>query len=297
MHRTIRHDMRRVRTAALRATARLATALLATALLATASLVPAAALGAQEPRVAPDAAGGAAIAQRVAAAPDGFVHLSYPAREGVCGDGASIRTGDGRSVQWAGRTVREWESECEAGPVRISATVRDGEVTALRSYVGGRWADVDAPITDLGTVAAPAAAAWLLEVAARGPEDAAKRAIFPASLARGVETWPVLLRLARDERRPRAVRQDAVFWVSQAAGEAASRGLNALVDERDADLAVRERAVFALSQRPADEAVPALVRIARTSDSPRLRQRAIFWLGQSKDPRALAFLEEVLLGR
>jgi HEAT repeat protein len=193
--------------------------------------------------------------------------------------------------------VREWESECEAGPVRVSATVRGGEVTALRSYVGGRWSDADAPVTDLGTVAAPAAAAWLLGIAERGTGEPAQRAIVPATLARGVTTWPVLLRLARDERRPRAVRQDAVFWVSQAAGEAATRGLNSLVDERDADLEVRERAVFALSQRPADESVPALVRIARTNESPRLRQRAIFWLGQSTDPRALAFLEELLLGR
>ena len=263
--------------------------------LAGALLVPAAALalGAQD---APDAAGGAEIARRVAAAPDGFVHLAFAARDGVCGNGTNVRT-SGRDVVWNDRPVREWESDCEAGPVRVSLTKRGGEVTALRSYVGGRWADADAPVTDLGTVPAPAAAAWLLGVAERGTGDPARHAVFPATLARGVTTWPTLLRLARDERRPRAVRQDAVFWVSQAAGEAATRGLSDLVDAEDADLAVRERAVFALSQRSQEEAVPALMRIARTNPSPRLRQRAIFWLGQSKDPRALAFFEELLLGR
>lgn len=274
---------------------------LAAALLGAALLAPPW-LGAQEPAAEPDAAGGEAIARRVAAAPDGFVRLSFPARDGVCGNGTSIRTTDGRSATWNGRSVREWESDCEEGPVRVSATVRGGDVTALRAYVGGRWTaddadDADVRVTDLGTVEPRAAAAWLLGVAERGADDAAKHAIFPATIARGVTTWPALLRLARDERRPRAVRQDAVFWVSQAAGDAATRGLGTLADEQDADLAVRERAVFALSQRPAAESVPALVRIARTSESPRLRQRAIFWLGQSKDPRALAFLEEVLLGR
>ena len=271
---------------------------LALALLGAALLAPPAALGAQAGTVEPDAAGGAAIARRVAAVSDGFVHLSFPARDGVCGDGTNIRMGDGRDVVWNGRSVREWERDCEPGPVRVSVTVRGGEMTALRAYVGGRWADdAGVPVTDLGAVEAAAAAAWLLGVAERGEGDVAKHAVFPATLARGVTTWAALLRLARDERRPRAVRQDAVFWVSQAAGEAATRGLSSLVDERDADLAVRERAVFALSQRPADEAVPALVRVARTNESPRLRQRAIFWLGQSNDPRALAYLEEVLLGR
>jgi len=57
---------------------------------------------------------------------------------------------------------------------------------------------------------------------------------------------------------------------------------------------VRESAVFALSQRPKDEAVPALLQVARTSRDPALRKRAIFWLGQTDDARALAYFEDVL---
>ena len=33
----------------------------------------------------------------------------------------------------------------------------------------------------------------------------------------------------------------------------------------------------------------------RTHDNPRVRKRAMFWLGQSKDPRAIRFFEEILL--
>lgn len=39
------------------------------------------------------------------------------------------------------------------------------------------------------------------------------------------------------------------------------------------DLDVREQAVFALSQRPANEGVPALIRIARTNPHPELRKK------------------------
>jgi HEAT repeat protein len=57
---------------------------------------------------------------------------------------------------------------------------------------------------------------------------------------------------------------------------------------------VRKQAVFALSQRSAEEGVPALIRIARSNPDPELRKTALFWLGQSDDPRALDLFEEIL---
>ena len=40
--------------------------------------------------------------------------------------------------------------------------------------------------------------------------------------------------------------------------------------------------------------MPLLIEVARTNRSPKVREQAIFWLGQSGDPRALEFFEEVL---
>lgn len=37
-----------------------------------------------------------------------------------------------------------------------------------------------------------------------------------------------------------------------------------------------------------------LLKVAETNRDPAIRQDAIFWLGQSKDPRALDFLEKIL---
>ena len=83
-------------------------------------------------------------------------------------------------------------------------------------------------------------------------------------------------------------------WV-RPLGEAATRGLDSLVRGRPGRVEVREQAVFALSQRPADEGVPALIRIARVNPSPEIRKKALFWLGQSEDPRALTLFEEILV--
>jgi HEAT repeat protein len=89
------------------------------------------------------------------------------------------------------------------------------------------------------------------------------------------------------------VRAQALFWLSQKAGERATAAIARAVDE-DPESQVRERAVFALSQLPREESVPRLIALARSHRDPRVRQKAMFWLGQTEDPRALAFFEEVL---
>jgi len=40
-----------------------------------------------------------------------------------------------------------------------------------------------------------------------------------------------------------------------------------------------------------------LIQVARTHRNPAVRKQPMFWLGQSKDPRALAFFEEILARR
>jgi len=70
-----------------------------------------------------------------------------------------------------------------------------------------------------------------------------------------------------------------------------------LVGDRTVDRDVQEQAVFALSQQPRDAGVPALIKIARSHRDGEVRRKALFWLGQSGDPRALALFEEILLGR
>lgn len=242
------------------------------------------------------------LERRIATAPDGIVRLTFAAREGVCGDGrgsVSMNCEDGNcghyTVNVGNRDWNEVEYDCDAGPVRVSLRVAGGRVTSLRTYVGGRWRVTSGTgVTDLGTVGAREATAYFLALAAKDSGNSAEHAIFPAILADSVTVWPDLLRIAKNERISRRTRRQAVFWLGQAAGDAATKGLSDLVDDNSADRDVREQAVFALSQRPKDEGVPALIRIARENKDPELRRKAIFWLGQSDDPRALALFEELL---
>ena len=118
--------------------------------------------------------------------------------------------------------------------------------------------------------------------------------VLPATLADSVTLWPALLRLARSERVPEERRRSAIFWLGQAAGDAVDGALDSIANDNRAERDIRKQAVFALSQRSSEEAVPALIRIARTSPDPELRKTALFWLGQSEDPRALDLFEEIL---
>ena len=248
------------------------------------------------------AAGAQGIARRVTSAPDGKVRMTFASRPGVCGNGSSnismdCDVGDcGRHGTWSSgdRDADVTTCPCTEGPVHLVLQISGGKVTRIRPYVGGDWKPAGTGTTDLGVVNAAEAVSYLLDLARTADGRVGEEAIFPATLADSVTLWPDLFALARNEAVPTATRKSAVFWIGQAAGAAAATGLDSLAQGDDVDREVRESAVFALSQQPNDVGVPALISIARTNKDPDIRKKAIFWLGQSDDPRALALFEELL---
>ena len=237
------------------------------------------------------------VASRVNSVSEGDVRLSFPLRPGVCGDGRNVWYGERNNYSNDRRERRdvEYDIDCSTGPGRLVIVRRDGETTDLRFYVGGRWR-ASTSATDLGMVSARAAVDYLIGLAETNDAKPGREAIFPATLADSVVIWPMLMRIARSDSRPRNIREGATFWLGQLAEEPATRGLSELVGDAAIDREVRESAIFALSQRRT-EGVPALINVVRTSKDPELRKKALFWLAQSKDPRALDLIEELLTKR
>jgi hypothetical protein len=241
-------------------------------------------------------ANGQSIADRIGDAEDGKVRMSYAARAGVCGDGRhSVSFDGGRGWDLRlGKHDRDWEPVCEYGPVRVVLKVRDRRVTEVDSYVGGRWTAPTRSTVDLGTVSAPEASRYFLDLARSAEGDVGAEALFPAMVADSVTVWPELLEMARDRNLRESTRKSATFWLSQEAAAAATDGLAEIAEDEQGDRDIRMAAVFGLSQRPRDEGVPILIRIATTNDDPEIRKQALFWLGQSDDPRAVELFEELL---
>jgi hypothetical protein len=227
------------------------------------------------------------LSDRMAATVNGSVRLSFAARKGVCGQGNN-------SIN-IGHSSDEWQPDCGPRLVRVSVQVADRRVQSVRTYVGGQWVS-DPRAVDLGTVSSPEAARYFIALAQDTGASISgdKDLLLPAVLADSITVWPSLVKIARNPRASQELRGRAVFWLGQAAGEAAGLALDSIAGDDRGDREVRKQAIFALSQRSTDEAVPALIHIARTNDDPELRKTALFWLGQSEDPRAVSLFEEIL---
>ena len=273
------------------------------------SILPLLVLAAALP--ATSAAAQATLASRIEQAPDGVVRMQYPAREGACGgrDLVGFRHAlFGSSFESYGG----WSNvHCVPGPVRVSLTVADHRPTTVRTQIGGEWPSATGHVTDLGVVGSREAAAYFL---ARVPtlEGAGRkgRILLPIVLAADAVVVPDLLALARDGARTDDTRRQALQWVGQLGDVSVVPGLAAFAragsgegapNESEGDAAIEKRgkkglasaALAALATLDDGVGVPSLIDLARTADVA-VRHSAVFWLGQSGDPRALRTLHAVI---
>ena len=190
-----------------------------------------------------------------------------------------------------------------------SGRLADGAMHAIAVHAGG---EADAALERLATAeneveTRKKAIFWLgnsrgrrgYEVVSKAartdPSDKVREhAIFALTLSQEAEAIPAIIRIAKEDQSPH-VRGQALFWLAQKASQKAEGAISDAI-EKDPDTEVKKAAVFALTQLPGGEGVPALIQVARNNRNPAVRKQAMFWLGQSKDERALKFLEEVLIG-
>jgi hypothetical protein len=238
------------------------------------------------------------IAERVAAIGNGKAVFHFTSRPGVCGDGLRLMR-IGRHSYFGSYSSDTRYEQCVIGPVQVRLTVRDGTVEQVETWAGPLRSREG---SDLGVVPAADAARYMLSIAARGNSYASAKAILPAVLADSASVWPALLIIAHDlEGRSKGTRQDAMFWLSRYASAATAGRTNSPFDDDEDDddsgsEDLKSHAVFVLSQLPHGEGVDNLLEIARTNKDAHVRSKALFWLGQSGDPRALRLFESILRG-
>jgi HEAT repeat protein len=91
-------------------------------------------------------------------------------------------------------------------------------------------------------------------------------------------------------------KRQAIFWLGQKAGKRSLDYLQSTIAADSGDVEVQKQAVFAISQRDSSEAVPILIKVAKTHPSLEVRKQAIFWMTQAEgeDERVVEFLRELL---
>lgn len=123
-------------------------------------------------------------------------------------------------------------------------------------------------------------------------EKVREKAVFALFVSKEPAAADSIVRAAKEDASAH-VRGQALFWLAQKAGAKAVGAISdAIANDPETD--VKKKAVFALSQLPKEQGVPMLIEVASNNRNPAVKKQAFFWLGQSKDPRALAYLENVL---
>ena len=123
-------------------------------------------------------------------------------------------------------------------------------------------------------------------------EDLKEKILFSLSQQRGAGNEQWLMNIAVNPKEGIELRKKALFWAGQS-GVAISE-ISKLYD-RMGDSEMREQVIFVLSQRQHDPAaMDKLFDIAKNEKDPELRKKAIFWLGQSRDPRVQQFLIDLI---
>jgi hypothetical protein len=271
-----------------------------------ATMLPAAALALLATAGMTRSAAAQSLAQRVRAVGDGTAEVRYATRPGICGNGTRGFSIGRHSYygDWNSSDGRDYLRTCDPG-ARVRLRVEKGAVTDVRVMVGrgsARRASDD-PVTDLGEVPDAEAASYFLSLAESGSGGRGSHgAITAAVVADSVSVWRRLYAIAVDSARVSSgTRRDALFWVSRfAAAKVTGHGEDIAAadedDDRDDGNDARDAAVFALSQLRGKQGVEPLLTIARTHKDPQVRQKAIFWLGQSGDPRAAELFRQILQG-
>jgi hypothetical protein len=125
-------------------------------------------------------------------------------------------------------------------------------------------------------------------------DDIHGKIFMAVAQSRSAEGMKWLMDLARDSSVDTESRKRAIFWAGQNGIDIAQ--MVTLYDQVRPNEELQEHILFTLSQRREDAALDKLFSIAKSDPNVELRKKAVFWIGQKNDPRARAFLLELIKG-
>jgi HEAT repeat protein len=144
----------------------------------------------------------------------------------------------------------------------------------------------------LGQSGQPDDEAWLRQQFRREKsQDLKEKIIFSIAQHHDADTGDWLLGVATDTSQSVDTRKKAIFWAGQG-GATFDQMVGLYGRVQDTDL--KDAMIFAFSQRHERGAIDELISIAKTDKDPEARKKAVFWLGQSHDPRVTQFLQELI---
>jgi HEAT repeat protein len=124
-------------------------------------------------------------------------------------------------------------------------------------------------------------------------DEVAQKILFSLSQMRGMGNDRWLMEIAAEPKYSVGVRKQAIFSAGQAGVSSAE--LIGLYDKvRDNE--IKGQIIWVLSSKNETAATDKLIEIAKRDPDVEMRKKAIFWLGQSHDPRVKQLLLDIING-
>jgi HEAT repeat protein len=135
-------------------------------------------------------------------------------------------------------------------------------------------------------------ATFLRDLYGKLNNDALKdKVLFSLSQGKAADRAAWLLQVAQRSSESIETRKKALFYAGQAG--ASMSELSKMYDQLPAG-ELREQMIFVFAQSSEPAALDKLISIAKSDKNADSRKKALFWLGQSHDPRAMKALTEVI---
>jgi hypothetical protein len=179
--------------------------------------------------------------------------------------------------------------------VMVLARVLGGEISRLRALAPDCEMDAGGvPFRWLTGVRPDDSVAWLARIA-RARTHHSGDAVHAIGLHAGAAADAALESFVAADQ-PEALRLRGIQWIGSTRGSRGAAIAQKLLAS-DPSARVRRAAVSSLRHLPDGQGIPLLIDLVKTGKDAEVRRQAMTSLGQSRDPRAMAFLEEVLRGR
>src|SRR5258706_10531 len=166
----------------------------------------------------------------------------------------------------------------------------------LRDFAARREVNIDLrekAIFWIGQSRSPENAQFLKDLYAKVESDDLKdKIIFSLSQMGGADNYRWLMDIALNQAEDIEIRKKALFWAGQGHNVDVADLVRLYDSMKDRDM--REQLIFVYSQRREDAALDKLFDIGKNDPDRELRKKAIFWIGQSRSPRAVEYLQQLI---
>jgi hypothetical protein len=181
-----------------------------------------------------------------------------------------------------------------AGVFAVLYRVENGEISKVRSYSMECVLDASGTAVTWIDGVDPHKSVALLASLITAPGHQSDSVMSTLALHADPSATTELERILKSSDIPDESRGHAAFWLGQTRGRRGYEDVLSVARSQSSSPRLREKAVFALSQSKEPEAIDELIKLAKNDPTAHVRSQALFWLSQKAGKKAAGAVRAAL---